>query len=106
MDSDELHQLREDLHKDIALGLANFKVWLFAGLLTNAFIIGIPAFLAFMNVQKTSNDAYEIATDNRDRLNGRTPFMVDTDNRVDNIEKWAVENFDYIPPDEEPPVPR
>lgn len=98
--------LRAELAKDIQLGIANFKVWLFAGLLSNALIVGVPSLLAFVSVQSDASEALQVARDNAERLDGRSDFMVGSQRQIEHIEEFLEQQYGYRPMDEQVSVPR
>lgn len=101
-DKRELDNLKVEIitvvNKDISLAISSFKVWLMATILSNVVLIGVPALYVFFTTQFTSQAAYDIAKDNKARLDSRSAWIDDTDQRLDRIEQHLQATGNYVPP--------
>lgn len=94
-DHQQIESLKAEINKDIALAISSFKVWLFATVLSNVVLIGAPALFVFFTTQTTSNDALELAKDNRSRLDARSEWINVTEARIGNIEGFLERSQKY-----------
>lgn len=97
-DRQQLDALKVEINKDIALAISSFKVWLMATVLSNVVLIGIPALFVFFTTQNTSVMAYDLAQDNKDRLDSRSNWIDTTDTRIDRMEQFLSAEHNYTPP--------
>lgn len=101
-DKEELGRVKseiiQEVNKDISLAISSFKVWLMATILSNVVLIGVPALYVFFTTQLTSQAAYDLAKDNKSRLDSRSDWIGDTDQRLDRVEQFLQAQHDYVPP--------
>lgn len=101
-DKEELGKVKSEIikevNKDISLAISSFKVWLMATILSNVVFIGVPALYVFFTTQITSQAAYDLAKDNKGRLDSRSYWIDDTDQRLDRIEQHLQQTGTFIPP--------
>lgn len=99
-DRQQLNELKNEItnevNKDIALAISSFKIWLLATVLSNVVLIGLPALFVFFTTQTTTNAAYDLARDNKARLDGRSAFIDETQARVSRIEEHLADDG-YVP---------
>lgn len=85
------------VNKDIALAISSFKVWLMATVLSNIVLIGIPALFVFFTTQNTSSMAYDLARENRERLDSRAVWIDQTTQRLNRIEDALSRDHGFDP---------
>lgn len=93
----ELMHLREELKKDLKLEVANFKIWLFASVLSNLVLLGLPAIGVFLHTSATATSALSTSIDNRERLDARVDFMRGSGQRLDHVERHLEETTGFSP---------
>jgi len=100
MNSEEKNQfdsLRREVKQDIDLAIANFKVWLFATVLSNVLVIGLPALYVFFNTTSVADAALQMSLDSKNRLDGRSNFMTTQEARITDLERHLSDQTGFEP---------
>ena len=91
----EIMGLREEVHKDITLAIANFKVWLLVTVLSNVILVGAPAFYVFVSTSSVAEAAFRTGTTNAARLDRQRGVLIDHEARLADVEKELAERYNY-----------
>lgn len=91
----EIMGLREEVRKDIALAIANFKVWLLVTVLSNVVLVGAPAFYVFIGTSSVAETAFSTSTANSNRLDRHRVLDLEQDARIADMEKFMADKYGY-----------
>ncbi len=83
-------EIVNEVNKDIALAISSFKVWLMATVLSNVLLIGIPALFVFFTTQTQSTAAYDLAKDNKARIEEHAQLLTELDSRTSRVEDYLL----------------
>lgn len=79
--------LRDEVRKDIALAIANFKVWLLVTVLSNVVLVGAPAFYVFVSTSNVADSAFQQGNSNAKRLDSQRLIILEHEARIEDIER-------------------
>lgn len=91
----EIMGLREEVRKDIALAIANFKVWLLVTVLSNVVLVGAPAFYVFISTSTVAESAFSMGNANSRRIEQQRIIDLDHEARIADMERMLAEKYGY-----------
>lgn len=91
----EIMGLREEVSKDIALAIANFKVWLLVTVLSNVVLVGAPAFYVFISTSTVAETAFQTSVANTRRIDQHRSTLGEHDARIADVEKFLADKHAF-----------